>query len=234
MPGINALADRFELLEIMPPPKSPDKKAVVDSSPAGKESGSEKGAKGPEEKTPPPSTAGEYNAYVLKLGTGETSVAFYDLCFDNMADREGAREGLAAISRIKDMLAERGADLLVCYIPSKFLVYHELLVESYPDADLGRCVKPLSDRWYEERPKASSPEADNENTIQVEWLTEYFEKNHIPFLDLTTGMKARASERLLYYENDTHFNQAGHDLVAELIADEINRLWPGRFSEPKK
>ena len=67
---------------------------------------------------------------------------------------------------------------------------------------------------------------------QVEQLGRYCASRDIPFLDLTPGLRARASFQLLYYENDTHLNQAGHDLVAELLVGEINRRWPGRFSTP--
>ncbi|MFZ2880958.1 MAG: hypothetical protein WA009_15555, partial [Phototrophicaceae bacterium] len=41
-------------------------------------------------------------------------------------------------------------------------------------------------------------------------------------IDLTPAFEAAAAEeRLLYYPYDTHWNQAGHDLAAQVIAEAI-------------
>lgn len=46
------------------------------------------------------------------------------------------------------------------------------------------------------------------------------EAARFPFFDLTPVLEAAAAEgQMLYYTYDTHWNQAGHDLVGEAIAD---------------
>lgn len=214
VPRTMDLAGRFELIKMTPP------------SPGRLEPGVPSGST-------PSKKEEESKVFVLKLGGKETTFAFTLLPLYDEENSAGMEEGLASISRVRDLLSAGGAQVLVCYIPVKFVVYREALGESCPDAELGRRVMSIAEGWHADTPEQLIEKVDHDITLQKERIAEYCASGGIPFLDLTPGFRKKAFDKLLYYENDSHFNQAGHDLAADLIAREIKRRWPGRFKSSK-
>lgn len=230
VPAMERLAERFVLINIEPPSLEPSESGAevqnVRDGPSGltPESGETRNA------FVSMKTYKEANVFVLNLRSGQTPVAFRYFPVYETAASAGMERGLASIVRIKDMLAASGQNLLVVNIPLKFVVYRDLLGESCPGAELGRRVMPIAKGWHARTPEELIDKIDKDINLNTGRLSGYCASHGVPFLDLTPGFKKKASDELLYYENDSHFNRAGNELAAHLIVEEINRLWPGRFS----
>jgi len=60
-------------------------------------------------------------------------------------------------------------------------------------------------------------------------LSSFAQEREIPVLDLAPGFATAIANERLYFENDTHVNERGHVLIAELIQEflEANELLRG-------
>jgi GDSL-like Lipase/Acylhydrolase family len=63
------------------------------------------------------------------------------------------------------------------------------------------------------------------NTPFQERLAQFAAREKIPLLDLLPVMRAHPNERL-YYDQDGHWNAAGHDVAAHAIADWLRPMLP--------
>lgn len=140
------------------------------------------------------------------------------------ADEKDLETALEAVGRIRDLLAEGDVLLLVVDMPSKFETLRDLLGRQYPDSELAMRLYSLSDTWRNETPEAVLSRIDANGPHRSQRLAEYCRARGVAYLDLAPGFSRTAEEGLLYYPNDTHLNQAGHDLSAELIRAELVRL----------
>jgi hypothetical protein len=177
---------------------------------------------------------GEFNSFDLSLGDEEKKMALFfrnleDLYLGEQINSSGLAEGLLALSRISKMLREKKVELLVVYFPCKYQVYHEALARSYKDEELGWLIASLGDRLRLEMPEQVLAKINAGIDAQANRLRNYCENNGIAYLDLTPGFRDRAFNSLLYYENDTHFNEQGHELAAQIIALELDRLMHSNF-----
>ena len=57
-------------------------------------------------------------------------------------------------------------------------------------------------------------------------MAKWNEESNIEFVDLTPLLKSAASEQLLYFSDDSHWNAAGHEIVGRALARLIaSRDW---------
>ena len=166
----------------------------------------------------------------LSLGGRSVAVAFYDVYESALtaarADIEGSinfeyvRGALLALQRAA---ATAGARFLLLYVPSKEHLYSSLITD--PGA-LRRALAGVHsvvlkpDRFLGAAPTAATPEqvwAHRDD--QRDAIVHLAHEHGIDVLDLTPDfLAAAASGTELYYFADTHWNQAGHDLAARLLA----------------
>ena len=111
---------------------------------------------------------------------------------------------------ILEMRAEarkHGAELFVAMIPAQFQVH-----ETYWRERLERTPAMWDMTW----------ELDKPNRI----LTAFLDTNGIAHIDLLPEFRRRAAtvEQEFYFVLDNHWNEAGHELAAELISDELLRM----------
>jgi hypothetical protein len=59
-------------------------------------------------------------------------------------------------------------------------------------------------------------------------LTQRLKANQIPYIDMTDAFRAGAATKQLYKPADSHWNIAGNELAAQLLADSLVKVMPGR------
>jgi hypothetical protein len=166
----------------------------------------------------------------VSLGGREVSLAFFDVYLAALtatrADIEASRNFAyvrATLLELRQATAAAGARLLVVFVPSKEHLYGALIsdpdvlrralagvdkVALFPDDSLRSSAAPAT-------PEAVWAHRDDQRDAVVE-LTRQLD---IDVLDLTPAFLAQAAGGAeLYYLADTHWNQSGHDLAAQLIA----------------
>jgi hypothetical protein len=109
----------------------------------------------------------------------------------------------AAFLRGRDLCRENNIQLVLFYIPMKFRVYGEF------------CVFP-----------AESPCVDWKPWNLIDYFREFCHEASIEFVDLTLSMRAAAqSGTLLYVPEDSHWNSAGQEFVAERLREQWLRYF---------
>ena len=104
----------------------------------------------------------------------------------------------AALADAEQLATENAATLLLVYIPPREQVYWPIIKDSMPDVD----VRQLDD--------------------VAARLAAFSDAHGIQFLSLLPGLRDEAMQgHMLYFPGDGHWNVAGHDLAAHLIADRI-------------
>lgn len=103
---------------------------------------------------------------------------------------------LAVIAESRDKAAEADVHFLLVFAPVKFRVYHDLC-RFAPTTDPARwIVNDLPQR-----------------------IAAWAQEHNLPFLDLTSALRAAAADgRLVYFLDDGHWNGEGHAVAAEQIA----------------
>jgi len=109
----------------------------------------------------------------------------------------------AILGQASELCRERGIDLIVAFVPSKFRVLRDLC-RFDPDSPCPEWPIDALPHAVEETARAASPE--------------------IGFLDLTAPMRSRAEAgELVYLTDDTHWSPAGHQAAAAALAEFINQ-----------
>jgi len=213
-PSIGGLSERADRVGLVPPEKTVKPDAARDDLAPYPFSSSEAAAR---------------NAFPVRLASGQSTIALLpsnleDAFRDDREREEAARLGRQAVGSIYDFLSERDIKLLVCHMPTKFAVYASAIRESFPgDKEFGEAILPLSNLWDGERPEELARRLVSNSGRAGEELEAYCRSKGVPFLDLETGLSRAADDRLVYFTNDTHLNQFGHEVVADLIAERMNR-----------
>lgn len=92
-----------------------------------------------------------------------------------------------------------GAKLLLVYVPTKFRVYKDYC--QFPEDGY--------EKHWQANPLPSL-------------MSEWSKSNRVPFLDLTPALRERAAAgQLVYFTDDGHWNQKGHAVAADAIANFI-------------
>jgi hypothetical protein len=167
---------------------------------------------------------------VLPLGDRQVSVAFYDVYESALTATRTDIEASINLAYVRDTLltlqratAAAGARLLILYVPSKEHIYSSLITDA---SVMRRALDGIQsfalfpDRFPRSAPTQATPEqvwAHRDD--QRDAIVHLVQQHGIDLLDLTPAFLAEAARGTeLYYPEDTHWNQTGHDLAAQLVA----------------
>lgn len=130
------------------------------------------------------------------------------------------------ILQVQELSEEVGARFLLVYVPSKEHVYlpflddAETLAQVFIDVPALELDKAgfIQFAGQKATPEVTLQHMDN----QAHLLADFAAEQNIHYLDLTPAFQEEASMgEELYYPFDTHWNQSGHDLAAEVISEYI-------------
>jgi lysophospholipase L1-like esterase len=138
-----------------------------------------------------------------RLSNGAETL-FLALERDILHSERGAEEADRYFTWLARQLALRGRRLLVVLAPQKYTVYAPLLQAPDP-----------------------GPEASVHYLAEVE---RRLAARGIAVVDLVEPLRAAArsaleADSLIYWGDDTHWNAAGNDIAARVIAPALERLW---------
>ncbi|HJS17332.1 MAG TPA: hypothetical protein VJ785_01190 [Anaerolineales bacterium] len=135
------------------------------------------------------------------------------------------------ILQVQELSEAAGAQFLLVYLPSKEHVYLPFLNDPETVANVFMDVPrlELDDTGFIQftNDKATPELTYQHMDDQARLLAEFAAEHNIHFLDLTQAFQEAADAGVeLYYPYDTHSNQLGHDLTAELISQYIEEMFP--------
>jgi lysophospholipase L1-like esterase len=146
------------------------------------------------------------------------------------ADQWRGQRGWAPTLRIltgASRLVDRGgAAFVVVLIPSKESVYLSLVHPAASSAWFQTCVEHV---WGRSLPAVTLDSLVANHRSQRDLLVSELEAAGIVVVDLYPVLHERAVRgEVLYYPHDSHFNAAGHTVVADHLATQLVRrgLWP--------
>jgi hypothetical protein len=170
--------------------------------------------------------------YPITLTTGDTDleivflsayVAWLSVSGEAIESSENYRLATEAILKAQEMSEAAEAQLLLVYLPSKEHVYLPFLndVETLARVYTGVPTLALDEAGYLQfTNQAATPELTRQHIdVQADLLAGFAAEHKIAYLDLTSAFQEAAGTGAeLYYPYDTHWNQSGHDLAAQTIA----------------
>jgi hypothetical protein len=119
--------------------------------------------------------------------------------------REGVRISKTALQQIHSICLENNTNLLVVLIPTKELVYSQIIKEKHPlelTTDYSNLI-------------------ENETAIRSDFM-QFFETESIRFTDaLPVLMEAASNGEHIYPTNDGHPNGNGYLIIAQLVKDRL-------------
>ncbi len=127
------------------------------------------------------------------------------------------------VLQVRELTEAAGARLLFVYLPSKSHVYLPYLDDSETVARVFADVPTLAldeAGFLQFTNQTATPELTRQHMDdQARLLADFAAAQGFLFLDLTPSFQAEAGTGAeLYYPFDTHWNQSGHDLAAQTIA----------------
>jgi hypothetical protein len=146
----------------------------------------------------------------------------------DLAARRGWGLALENIRRMRDASTAGGARFVLMFIPFKSQVYLPLLQRSFDRKTLAQALH------FFLPDDATVPDVGRfaRNRLAQNGLMRAFcAREGIAFLDLTPALQRRVERgEAMYFQDDSHFNEAGEALAAETLADFLraNRLLDAR------
>lgn len=148
---------------------------------------------------------------------------------DEIASSQNYRITTENILRAQELSEAAGARFLLVYVPSKEHVYlpyvtsTDILTRVFTDVPT---IELDEAGFLQFKSQRATPELVsqymNEQSSQLAAFTAEYDIN---YLDLTPYFQNEAGTGAeLYYPFDTHWNQSGHDLAAELINDYLKKI----------
>jgi len=150
----------------------------------------------------------ERNVGIIRVGDVDTAMAFS--YFDEptsaaeVAQTAEWRSLEQILVRIRDVASQANARLIVLLVPTKLQVYGHLSSNRSPDAFKERLPSQLA----------------HESTFSDAFST-LAERLGLEHIDLRPIFRERASQCLLYYPFDSHWNARGRRIAADLIAERM-------------
>ncbi|NEO81414.1 GDSL-type esterase/lipase family protein [Moorena sp. SIO4G3] len=111
-----------------------------------------------------------------------------------------------ALSQIIDITQENQIDLLIFCIPTKESTYIEEYAQLFP-----RRIDYMRNYLRNEE-------------VGYQQLCQLAQEKKVPCVDLTKAFREKSGEAKLYFNLDSHWNVAGHQLAAKLISETLVRL----------
>ena len=120
---------------------------------------------------------------------------------------EGLRIVLEAIGKMNEAARSRGVNFAVLLLPTKELVFKDAVYENLPDI-----------------PESYSQLIENEQSVWKE-VKDFLDSEGITYIDALPVLKKalREGNQPYWRGRDSHKNEIGHELVAELVLSEIQR-----------
>lgn len=129
-----------------------------------------------------------------------------------------ARENIRGMQQAS---RDAGAQFVLMFIPFKSQVYYPLLERAFPRDELGNALA----FSLKDGPKPDIERFSRNRLAQNALLQRFCAQAGIPFLDLTPALQARVeSGTNMYFQDDSHFNEQGQALAAEMLASFLNGL----------
>jgi hypothetical protein len=133
------------------------------------------------------------------------------------------------ILQVQELSEANGAHLLLVHLPSKPHVYLPYLndPETIEQVFIDVPKLELDDAGYIDfTNQTATPELTRQHmNDQAHLLADFAAEHNIRFLDLTPTFQEIAGTGIeLYYPFDTHWNQRGHDVAAQAIAQYIEEM----------
>jgi hypothetical protein len=172
----------------------------------------------------------------LKLGQAEADMVFFSgyiawLSVSREVIESSRNYDLAGetILQMRDLSAAAGADFLLVYVPTKEHVYLPFLKEAQAQESVYQDVPELgldAGGFLQFTSQRAGPELVRQHMdAQEQVMADFATAHQVDFLDLTPAFaEAAAAGAQLYYSFDTHWNQLGHDLAAQAIAEYAGNL----------
>lgn len=153
-------------------------------------------------------------------------ISWLSVSGETIAASENYRLVRETILKIRELSEDAQARLLLAYLPCKAHVYLPYVKEAETLSRVFSNVPTLelNDSGYLDfTTQKATPELTQQYIdVQAQLLADFAAEQGIAFLDLTSTFQVEAGTGAeLYYPFDTHWNQRGHDLAAQTIAEYI-------------
>jgi lysophospholipase L1-like esterase len=135
----------------------------------------------------------------------------HNLLLDTPGTNDGWRALESALSQLNADVAKAGSRLVLMCIPA--------------------AVQVDSTYWWLKNLGVRLDERVLRDAEFQSRLARFAARENIPLIDLLPVMRAHPEQRL-YYEQDGHWNAAGHDIAARTAADRIAAILPGPEGMP--
>ncbi|HYU41263.1 MAG TPA: hypothetical protein VEQ84_03865 [Vicinamibacteria bacterium] len=147
---------------------------------------------------------------------------------DDLRARRGWQLTRETVERMQPLCRGAGAELVMMFVPFKSQVYLPLLRRSFPREEL---EKALGFYFRGETSPVDVEQMGRHRLAQNELLGSLCSELGIAFVDLTPALETEVSSgRNVYFPDDAHWNAAGHEVAARVLADFLQGH--GSFSEP--
>jgi hypothetical protein len=170
--------------------------------------------------------------YPLTLASAKQNVTLFNFYLswltphaNDLAASQNLRGTREAFQAIQSETKKTGAHLLIVYAPSK----EHLIVPELSDAQRARVFQNVPAVEMDKNGfliQGTTPVDPNQVLAHIndqrDTVQRVTSELGAEFLDLTPCLAQKTKQgAVLYYEYDTHWNQAGHNLAAELIANYV-------------
>jgi lysophospholipase L1-like esterase len=147
---------------------------------------------------------------------------------EDLRARRGWGLTRATVERMQRLCRDARAELVVMFVPFKSQVYLPLLRRSFPREEL---EKALGFYFRGEKTAVDVEVMERNRLAQNELMESLCRELGIAFVDLTPELEAEvASGHNVYFPDDAHWNTAGHEIAARVLADFLQGQ--GYFSKP--
>jgi len=147
---------------------------------------------------------------------------------DELQARRGWGLTRDTVERMQRLGRDAGAELVVMFVPFKSQVYLPLLRRSFPREEL---EKALGFYFRGENIAVDVEAMERHRLAQNELMGSLCAELGVSFVDLTAALETEVSSaRETYFPDDAHWNAAGHEIAARVLADFLQGH--GSFSKP--
>ena len=136
---------------------------------------------------------------------------------DELRARRGWGFTRATVERMQRLCRDARAELVVMFVPFKSQVYLPLLRRSFPREELEKALG----FYFRGENTAVDVEAMERNRLaQNELMASLCAELGVSFVDLTPALVTEVSSgHETYFPDDAHWNAAGHEIAARVLAD---------------
>ena len=147
---------------------------------------------------------------------------------DELRARRGWGLTRATVERMHRFCRDAGAELVMMFVPFKSQVYLPLLRQSFSREELENA---LGFYFRGEKTAVDVEAMERHRLAQNELMASLCAELGVAFVDLTPALETEVSSgHETYFPDDAHWNAAGHEVAARVLADFLQGQ--GYFSKP--